>query len=181
MRSGYEKLKTTHWRCLLYARQNEVNPNQANTSVKQIAAATRFATACPARYFEYSRTSAAPPNSAMERKTVPVTSSHSWCAARPKERPAVRTAPQAARTVRLRPTWLPATRAATPNFRKEETLLTALDFNSLRRYNDATSGPRRSSEPLQRLGHLRFCGVVSARGASGSATQTTHEGTRRRH
>jgi len=43
-------------------------------------------------------------------------------------------------SVLLRPACLRATVAATPNFRKVETLLTILDFNSLRRYNDASDG-----------------------------------------
>ena len=40
-------------------------------------------------------------------------------------------------SVRLRAACCRATWAATPNFRKVETLLTALDFNSLGRYNGA--------------------------------------------
>jgi hypothetical protein len=54
----------------------------------------------------------------------------------------VATALVAARTVRLRLTCWPATRATTPNFRAVETLLTGLDFNSLERYNDANLRPR---------------------------------------
>lgn len=187
MREGLRERSTTHWRCFLYARQNEVKPNQANKSVKQIATAMRLAAACPARYSPYSRISAIPPNTAMKRKTVPVTSSHSWCAARPNVRPAVRTAPQAARSMRLRPACSPATRAATPNFRTAETLLTVLDFNSTRRYNDPTTGyandcdavASTSRRTVLRLRASNFRAVV--RGTSGSATQATHERTRRRH
>jgi hypothetical protein len=50
----------------------------------------------------------------------------------------VEAAPAAARSTRLLPACLAATRATTPIFCAVETLLTTLDFNSLRRYNDAT-------------------------------------------
>ncbi len=66
-----------------------------------------------------------PPNTAIARNTVPVTSSHNWCAASPKDRAAVRTPLITALNVRLRPACCPATRATTPSFRKAETLFTA--------------------------------------------------------
>jgi hypothetical protein len=65
----------------------------------------------------------------------------------------VRTPDRIAPTVRLRPACCWATRAAAPTFRKVETLLTVLDFSSLRRYNDRTVGRR---EPLAAKRHLIF-------------------------
>jgi hypothetical protein len=65
-----------------------------------------------------------PPNAAIARNTVPVTSSHNWCAARPKDRVVVRTPLITAVNVRLRPACCPATRATTPSFLRVETLLT---------------------------------------------------------
>jgi hypothetical protein len=59
------------------------------------------------------------------RKITPVTSSHNWCAARPNDRPVVLTPLITALKVRLRPACWPATLAATPSFRKVETLFTA--------------------------------------------------------
>ena len=58
------------------------------------------------------------------KKMTPVTSSHNWWAARPKDRPVVRTPLMTALNVRLRPACCPTTRATAPNFRKAETLLT---------------------------------------------------------
>jgi len=81
--------------------------------------------ACPAWYFEYSRTKANAPNAAIDRNKVPVTSSHNWCAARVNERSVVRTAPMMALSVRFRPARSRATRAAAPTFRMVETPLTA--------------------------------------------------------
>lgn len=72
----------------------------------------------------------------------PVTSSQSWCSARPKERAVVLTALITALAVRLRPAWVRATWAAIPNFRKAETLLTVSILTALRRYNDASQGRR---------------------------------------
>ena len=65
-----------------------------------------------------------PPKAAIARNTVPVISSHNWCAARPKDRAVVRTPLITALKVRLRPACCPATRATTPSFRKVETLFT---------------------------------------------------------
>jgi hypothetical protein len=139
-------------------RQKELRPNQAKTAVKHAARATRFPLTWRAVYREYSRTSAAAPETAINRNTVPVTSSQSWWAARPKERSVVLTPLMTAFRVRLRPACCRATCAATPNFRKVETLLTALDFNSLWRYNDATlccaEGRR---EPFSPRWHLKGC------------------------
>jgi hypothetical protein len=80
-------------------------------------------------------------------------------------------------TVRLRPACWPTMRAATPSFRNEETLLTVLDFNSLRRYNGATDE--------RRTVRLRMASNVVGRrfssgGTSGSTTQATDERARRR-
>ena len=104
--------------------QNELMPNQANVTVKQIATATRPKPTRPAWYFVYSCARAIPPLAAITRKTRPVTSSHNWCATRPKARALVAAAFPAARRVRLRPACCLATRATTPNFRAAETLLT---------------------------------------------------------
>ena len=56
-----------------------------------------------------------------------------------------------ARTVRLRPAWSLTTRAATPNFRKAETLLTHSILTAFGRYNDRTQG---CGEPFRRQEHL---------------------------
>lgn len=132
--------------------QNELSPNQANASVKQLAIASRPGEVREVEYFMYSRTRAVPPKIAIVKNSVPVTSSQSWCAARVNERSVVFTPLITAFTVRLRPARSPATRATTPNFRKAETLLTILDFNSLRRYNDPTLA---SGEPFGESWHLR--------------------------
>jgi hypothetical protein len=53
------------------------------------------------------------------------------------------------------PACLAATRATTPIFCAVETLLTTLDFNSLRRYNDATClGERRRSAGYEHLNRV---------------------------
>ncbi len=109
--------------------QNEVTPNQANVTVKQIAITTRADPTRPAWYFAYSCASATPPRAAIARKTNPVTSSQSRCRTRPNDRAVVRTAAVIARIARLRSAcWAakrPATRATIPSFRAAETLLTA--------------------------------------------------------
>src|SRR5580700_4138904 len=56
--------------------QNELTPNQAKVTVKQIATTTRPNPARPASYFAYSLAAANPPLAAITRKTNPVTSSH---------------------------------------------------------------------------------------------------------
>jgi hypothetical protein len=56
-----------------------------------------------------------------------------------------------ARTVRLRLAWSLTTRAATPNFRKAETLLTHSILTALGRYNDAA---QECGEPFRRREHL---------------------------
>jgi len=81
----------------------------------------------------YSRTPAAAPNTAIDKKTVPVTSSHKECIARPNDRTVVMAAPVSALNRRLRPaccwtccwTCCCTVRAAVPNFRKAETEITA--------------------------------------------------------
>jgi SAM-dependent methyltransferase len=93
--------------------------------VKQTVIAIRLAVVCPAAYRIDSRTAAAPPKTAIARNTVPVTSSHNWCAARPNDRAVVRAPLITALTVRLRDACCPATRATTPSFRMAETLFTA--------------------------------------------------------
>jgi len=109
--------------------QNDVTPNQAKVTVKQIAITTRPDPTRPAWYLAYSCPSATPPRPAIARKTNPVTSSQSWCRTRPKDRAVLRTAAVIARIVRLRsaccPAKRPATRATIPSFRSAETLLTA--------------------------------------------------------
>lgn len=77
------------------------------------------------------------PKRAMERKTVPVTSSHNWWMALPKERSVALVPRNTALRVLLRPACSLATRATAPIFRKAETLPTTLDFSSLRGYNVA--------------------------------------------
>ena len=63
----------------------------------------------------------------------------------------MRTAPIIAPSVRLRPATFPATRAAVPNFRKEETLLTA----SILTVFGATMTQRIGvAEPFRRRWHL---------------------------
>jgi hypothetical protein len=104
----------------------------------------------------YSLKVAAAKLKARMRKITPVTSSHNWCAARPKDRPVVRTPLITALKVRLRPACCPATRATTPSFRKAETLLTA-SILTARRHTMAqrqeNSGDQ-TSEPLRREWHL---------------------------
>ncbi len=56
--------------------QNELTPNHANVTVKQIATTTRPTPARPAWYFAYSCAEAIPPLPAINKKTSPVTSSH---------------------------------------------------------------------------------------------------------
>jgi hypothetical protein len=73
----------------------------------------------------------------MMRKKSQVISSHNWCPASPHDRTPLRALIITALTVRLRPACWLIIRAATPSFRNEETLLTVLDFNSLRSYNGA--------------------------------------------
>jgi hypothetical protein len=58
--------------------QNEVTPNQAKVTVKQIAITTRPDPTRPAWYFAYSCANATPPRPAIARKTNPVISSQSW-------------------------------------------------------------------------------------------------------
>jgi len=52
---------------------------------------------------------------------------------------------------RLRPAWSLTTRAATPNFRNAETLLTPSILTAFGRYNDAT---QECGEPFRRQEHL---------------------------
>ena len=73
----------------------------------------------------YSRTPAAAPKTAIDKKTVPVTSSHKACIARPNDRTVVMAAPVSALNRRLRPACSRTTRAAVPNFRRVETEITA--------------------------------------------------------
>jgi hypothetical protein len=105
--------------------QNELTPNHANIKVKQSAAATRPTPARPASYLAYSFAEATPPLAAINRKISPVTSSHNWCAIRPKARAVVETALVMARTVRLRLACCLATRATTPSFCAVEIFVTA--------------------------------------------------------
>lgn len=56
--------------------QNELTPNHANVTVKQIAITTRPTPIRPASYFAYSFAAANPPLAAITRKINPVTSSH---------------------------------------------------------------------------------------------------------
>jgi hypothetical protein len=125
-REGWgNRISSDHWRWLLRTRQNELSPNQAKMTAQPRAMPRRPNPTCPAWYFPYSLKLAPAKLTAMSRKMTPVTSSQSWCRTRPKERAVVRAAPKRAETVRLRPACWPAMRAATPNFRKVETLLTA--------------------------------------------------------
>ncbi len=57
--------------------QNELTPNQANVTVKQIATTTPRNPARPAAYFAYSRADSIPPIAAIPRKTTPITSNQS--------------------------------------------------------------------------------------------------------
>ena len=58
--------------------------------------ATRPAVVRPAWYFTHSRTMAIAPMPAMKMKTVPVTSSQSWCSTCPKDRAVAPTADERA-------------------------------------------------------------------------------------
>jgi len=135
---GQRQSKRTYWDLFgrawtsypfFFTLQNEVTPNHANVTVKQIAITTRPDPTRPAWYFAYSCANATPPRPAIARKTNPVTSSQSRCRTRPNDRAVVRTAAVIARIVRLRsaccPAKRPATRATIPSFRAAETLLTA--------------------------------------------------------
>ncbi len=137
----------------LRAFQNELSPNQANVTVQQIAIAKRLLPEPPAWYFSYSLNVALAKPRAKMRKISPVTSSHSWCAARPRDRPVVRTPLITALKVRLRPACSPATRATTPNLRNVETLLTA---SILTAFGATMAQRRETSEPFPRRWHLKI-------------------------
>jgi len=95
----------------------------------------------------YSCARAIPPLAAITRKTRPVTSSHNWCATRPKARALVAAAFPAARRVRLRPACCLATRATTPNFRAVETLLTPSILTACGDTMTETCGQRTDKRP----------------------------------
>jgi hypothetical protein len=166
-------LESVHPRSLLFffTLQNELTPNHAKASVKPTAIRTRPAVARPASYFSYSRASAKAPNTAMDRNTAPVTSSHNTCATCPNDRAVARapcrtafqTRPRAACSVNS----CPATRVAAPNFRAAEMWFTA----SILTASGATMAQlSRGGEPFPRPEHPKSVAVARPGGPSGSAT-----------
>jgi hypothetical protein len=141
--------------------QNELTPNHANVTVKQIATATRPKPLPVEWNFAYSCARKIPPLAAITRKTRPVTSSHNWCSTRPKARAAVEAACRAARTIRLRWACCDATRATTPNFRAVETLFTASILTAF----SATITPSwvRDGKLYRGLKHLSASGLFVAK------------------
>src|SRR5262244_300630 len=165
---------------LRLALQNELTPNQAKVTVKQIARMTRPEPTVPAWYLAYSRAKASPPMPDRQRKTNPVTSSHNIPSIRPNDLAVTfRPLPMAV-AQRLFPTCRPATLATIPSFRRVETLITRVILTVCG--GTITHQGVLSRKPCDRRQHpmdVDVCydsGVVAAkRGICGSGTQKADE------